>query len=429
MLRRNVARDAARVCRRGGRARIRRRVVADCVAGASVDAEDGARRSDRPIVLSPPSPAPPSSTAPSGSGTDVLPPKSPGSGAVSPGAASSAPAVAPRPVTPTPLYRQRRLPRGGASRHRAPVPPPRAEPRVTAPAPAPAPPPRAEPRVTAPAPVSPPALPSLGSPAASASRPVATAPCRAWSPRQCPHQCRRHARSPASPRRLAPPRTSAEHQRPRRRSWRLRRLCPRPRRTQPPADHFSLALHYQRINDFDNALAHYRALLEQNDASAEVHNNLGDAPSGSRRIRRCGQAVPAGDRDQSSVRQSAQQPRRGADAFQPAGRGRRGNSSASRWRRTRATSSRLSTPLRSSGKPQGALLTRADLLRRAVAIDPRNAGSHYNLSRRRDESGDALTAVEHYRAFLRFGAVAHGTSHRRCARRGTRRLSGHPMIM
>ena len=44
----------------------------------------------------------------------------------------------------------------------------------------------------------------------------------------------------------------------------------------PPAqDHFGLALYYQRIGDFDNALTHYRALLERNDASAEVHNNLG----------------------------------------------------------------------------------------------------------------------------------------------------------
>ena len=35
------------------------------------------------------------------------------------------------------------------------------------------------------------------------------------------------------------------------------------------------ALYLQRIGDFDNAITHYRALLEQNDASAEVHNNLG----------------------------------------------------------------------------------------------------------------------------------------------------------
>ena len=43
----------------------------------------------------------------------------------------------------------------------------------------------------------------------------------------------------------------------------------------PPENHFGLALYYHRMGDFDSALAHYRVLLEQNDASAEVHNNLG----------------------------------------------------------------------------------------------------------------------------------------------------------
>ncbi|HMB81198.1 MAG TPA: tetratricopeptide repeat protein, partial [Vicinamibacterales bacterium] len=46
-------------------------------------------------------------------------------------------------------------------------------------------------------------------------------------------------------------------------------------------------------------------------------------------------------------------------------------------------------------------------LRRALAIDPRNAGSHYNLAVVADEGGDAATAIEHYRAFLRFGTVTH----------------------
>ena len=48
-----------------------------------------------------------------------------------------------------------------------------------------------------------------------------------------------------------------------------------------------------------------------------------------------------------------------------------------------------------------------DLLRRAVAIDPRNAGSHYNLAVLADEGGEQAVAVEHYRAFLRYGSVTH----------------------
>ena len=45
--------------------------------------------------------------------------------------------------------------------------------------------------------------------------------------------------------------------------------------TPPPPNHFALALYFQRVGDYDKALAQYRQLLEQNDSSAEVHNNLG----------------------------------------------------------------------------------------------------------------------------------------------------------
>jgi Tfp pilus assembly protein PilF len=58
-------------------------------------------------------------------------------------------------------------------------------------------------------------------------------------------------------------------------------------------------------------------------------------------------------------------------------------------------------------KAAGRTADARDLLRRALQIDPRNAGSHYNLAVVADENGDATTAVEHYRAFLRYGAVAH----------------------
>jgi Tfp pilus assembly protein PilF len=48
-----------------------------------------------------------------------------------------------------------------------------------------------------------------------------------------------------------------------------------------------------------------------------------------------------------------------------------------------------------------------DLLQRAVTIDPRSSGAHYNFAVVADEAGDAALAIEHYRAFLKFGAVAH----------------------
>ena len=42
-----------------------------------------------------------------------------------------------------------------------------------------------------------------------------------------------------------------------------------------------------------------------------------------------------------------------------------------------------------------------------MIIDPRNAGSHYNLAVVADEGGDTATAIEHYRAFLKFGTVTY----------------------
>jgi tetratricopeptide (TPR) repeat protein len=55
----------------------------------------------------------------------------------------------------------------------------------------------------------------------------------------------------------------------------------------------------------------------------------------------------------------------------------------------------------------GRIADARDLLRRALSINPRNAGLHYNLAVVADESGDVTTAIEHYRAFLRYGAVTH----------------------
>jgi Flp pilus assembly protein TadD len=48
-----------------------------------------------------------------------------------------------------------------------------------------------------------------------------------------------------------------------------------------------------------------------------------------------------------------------------------------------------------------------ELLLRAVAIDPRHPGSRYNLAIAADDAGDIAMAIEHYRAFLRYGTVSY----------------------
>jgi Tfp pilus assembly protein PilF len=56
-------------------------------------------------------------------------------------------------------------------------------------------------------------------------------------------------------------------------------------------------------------------------------------------------------------------------------------------------------------KTAGRIAEARDLLQRAVSIDPRNPGSHYNLAVVAEQAGETAVAIEHYRAFLRFGTV------------------------
>ena len=172
----------------------------------------------------------------------------------------------------------------------------------------------------------------------------------------------------------------------------------------PREDHFGLALYYQRVGDFDNAIAHYRALLEQNDASAEVHNNLGLLYD------------DHGQRD-DAVKQFQR-----AIAIDPKYVKAHNNLGVSLMRASQPVAAASEFRVALGAEPRNveslvnlALLQKAagrvadarDLLRRALAIDPRNAGSHYNLAVVDDEGGNAAAAIEHYRAFLRFGAVMH----------------------
>ena len=170
-------------------------------------------------------------------------------------------------------------------------------------------------------------------------------------------------------------------------------------------NHFGLALYYQRIGDFDNALdALPRA------ARAERRERRGAqqpraAVSGSRAARRCDQAVPAGDRDRSPVREGAQQSRRRVHAL---------NRPDDGGRRVPRRAGRRSAQRRVAGQPRAGAEGRGPHRRRArsaaarahdrsaqrrIALQPRR--------RRRRERRSRPSAIEHYRAFLRFGIRTH----------------------
>ena len=113
-----------------------------------------------------------------------------------------------------------------------------------------------------------------------------------------------------------------------------------------------------------------RILLEQNDASAEVHNNLGVAYLRARQLDDAAAELKVAlDIDSRNIESQVN----------------------------------LALVQKAAGRTAEA----RDLLRRAVAQDPRHAGSHYNLAVVADEGGDMVTAVTHYRAFLRYGAVGY----------------------
>ena len=179
----------------------------------------------------------------------------------------------------------------------------------------------------------------------------------------------------------------------------------KPAPPQPPAeDHFRLALYYQRIGDYDNALAHYRSLLEQQDASAEVHNNLGLL------YQERGNLDDATKQFQRAIALDPTYVLAHNNLGVTLMRSNRPDAAAAEFRVALAEDPRNVESLVNLAlvqKAAGRVADARELLRRALQIDPRNAGSHYNFAVVADESGDETTAVEHYRAFLRLGAVSH----------------------
>ncbi len=162
-------------------------------------------------------------------------------------------------------------------------------------------------------------------------------------------------------------------------------------------DHFRLALYFHQAGDFDNALLHYRALLEENEFNAEAHNNLGllyqERGLASEAIEQFQRAIiidPPYVKAHNNL----------GVAYLRAGRH---DAAAAEFRAALAADARnvesltnLAVVMLETERAEDA----ATLLREALAIDPKHAASHYNLALILERRGEIQAAIQHYRRFI-----------------------------
>ena len=170
------------------------------------------------------------------------------------------------------------------------------------------------------------------------------------------------------------------------------------------SDHFKLAVYYQRAGDFENALIHYRAILERNELNAEVHNNLGllyeNKGLTEEAVKEFQRAIFI---DQKYVK-----------AHNNLGvallnRGKI-DAAAAEFRAALAADPRsvdahvnLALALKAGGRREEA----QEVLITALSIDSHHPASHYNLALLYEEGGEIAKAIDHYQQFLKYGGVEH----------------------
>ena len=169
-------------------------------------------------------------------------------------------------------------------------------------------------------------------------------------------------------------------------------------------NHFQRAVIFQRAGDFENALFHYKQVLQRDDLNVEAHNNLGllyrdkglldDAV---REFRRAIAIDPRYTRARNNLGVTYLNQRRldaAASEFQAA---------LTIDPKNVESLVNLSTVEREAGRVE----TARSVLVRALVIDARSAEAHYNLALLEDDAGNNDQALSHYRAFLQFGAASH----------------------
>jgi Flp pilus assembly protein TadD len=169
-------------------------------------------------------------------------------------------------------------------------------------------------------------------------------------------------------------------------------------------DPFGLALYYHRAGDFENALAQYRLVLDENGSSADAHSNLGvlylDRGSLDEAVAHFRRAIAIEPRHVKAHNNLGVVHLR-AGRFDLAA----ANLAAALAVDPHNVESLVNLALvgRATGRPGEA----RDLLMRALRIDPGHPGTHYNLAVIADEQGDTGTAIAHYRTFLKLETMSH----------------------
>jgi Tfp pilus assembly protein PilF len=178
-----------------------------------------------------------------------------------------------------------------------------------------------------------------------------------------------------------------------------------PRPAAGPSD-LDLALYYHRAGDFENALQHYRALLQKNELNAQAHNNLGLLyqeknllVESARELARAVFIEPRNVRARNNY---------GVTLLLQG----RVDEAAAQFRTALKLDPRnvdalvnLALAQRDGGQPDVAKRT----LLEALTVAPRSAATHYNLGQLYDQTNEAARAVDHYRKFLEYAGAEYAS--------------------
>jgi Tfp pilus assembly protein PilF len=195
----------------------------------------------------------------------------------------------------------------------------------------------------------------------------------------------------------------------------------RPRASADAGD-LELALYYHRAGDFENALQHYRVLLQRNELNAQAHNNLGllyqEKNLLAESARELARAVLIEPRNVLAHNNY------GVTLLLQG----RPDEAAARFRTALALDPRSVDALVNLALAQrdGRQIEVAkETLLAALTLSPRSAAAHYNLAQLYDQTNEAARAADHYRKFLEFAGTGHA-AHAAAVRQRIEALSRMP---